>query len=762
MASKGRRIFRTCVQTFFFCSSAMVEATGVTTFNELCLVTAPLRVTRTGQCTGQWSQLNTKLTDAQRTFKLRSSESTSTAMPKGPKNPRLPGDLADECALGQSLLAQGQFEQLEKFYEERVMDEEGSSSTEDIPLFLHCHSIILVTKSLGTGEEEDRKAALEMVEACVRRASQHVPQVALAKRVAKWGMSFVKDSAPKITTAEELSSRIILAEGQLLSAMLLFMDESISSFFKALMLMQQAVSGFRTCQGLLDKQDPSERNIHDVEALRCCFGAFNLITACLPPKILRLLAILGIKPDKDRALLMLRETLNQYHLRFLVGVFYLLLYHIFLPSFLSIPQLLEDHVARAKEVLTLVEDKFDNPVFVRGVFGGRLKRLEGKSEEALKIFEETDRAVQFPITSPWHRIQHMVWYEMGYTLIMLLQWKAAKRHWEALSKESGWSKAFFAYVTGICCAMEGDAKGATTLFAKVPELLRKRKMLGRELAEEQFVVKQVRDFGLDHLDGVNGPFGALCGIEYLYTWNSFPQMPRAQVLQVLSLVDDHRKKNWAGRAESWVVRELDLFCQLVRGVCLRCLGQMEEAHHLLIVTHEACKAQVSKQLYLVPYSAYEVALTLINTQVGGEECEGGVKSPHSELECTCNQDVVADKARLTEARKWLKVAEGFKKDYSFMWRLLGRVHAAQTYVKEQLQGAQRQCPKHSAYTFSPSDESSGGSRSHSGSMASAVTDPSSAGVGAPSPLGAESLPSDDSDSDVFYSADEGGEDEDDR
>jgi hypothetical protein len=70
---------------------------------------------------------------------------------------------------------------------------------------------------------------------------------------------------------------------------------------------------------------------------------------------------------------------------------------------------------------------------------------------------------------------------------------------------------------------------------------------------------------------------------------------------------------------------------------------------------------VEKELFVIPMAAYERALLLIMqyTEVATRESTG-----------TSNFEL------LLEAKKELATAEGFKQDYNFLWRLLGRVHAA--------------------------------------------------------------------------------------
>jgi hypothetical protein len=106
-------------------------------------------------------------------------------------------------------------------------------------------------------------------------------------------------------------------------------------------------------------------------------------------------------------------------------------------------------------------------------------------------------------------------------------------------------------------------------------------------------------------------------------------------------------------------------CSLMKGTALRELGQLDAASSCLQpVREQTC--YVEKELFVIPMAAYERALLLImqHTEVATRESTG-----------TSNFEL------LLEAKKELATAEGFKQDYNFLWRLLGRVHAARGAIQ---------------------------------------------------------------------------------
>ncbi|MCO5554103.1 hypothetical protein L7F22_007629 [Adiantum nelumboides] len=381
----------------------------------------------------------------------------------------------------------------------------------------------------------------------------------------------------------------------------------------------------------------------------------------------------------------------------------LLSYHVILPSFFSIPSERQQHVQAAEEVLRILDEKYPKSFFLR-FYKGRLQRLRGDLEGSIQSFLKLDEGLHLTADSKFFKLRHAWVYELGVSYMLQLKWEDARNCWEELEKDSVWSRAFFAYMHGVCLSMQGLAKEAAEKFGKVHGLMR-GKMSGKVLAEEQYVSRKVKDHALDTEEGVQTYQGRISGLEFLYLWNSFPQMPSCELEQVVQIMDEAASsavlaygsgqvksdKNAQPESQSWIFGseeedepedpEDDIAVgNLIRGTALRELGRLDAAYDCLNqIREETC--YVETELFVYPMAAYERALVLISRHTGRAQ---DLQKPASfEL--------------LLEAKQELSIAEGFKQDYNFLWRLLGRVHAARAAIQG-LMGEEKVGSYESAYT----------------------------------------------------------------
>ncbi|KAL2623343.1 hypothetical protein R1flu_003548 [Riccia fluitans] len=617
---------------------------------------------------------------------------------------------ADDAETALKLFLQGKFNEAELFVVENANSREAAVGA--VPIFTHCHAVILFAKAGITGTEEDRKQAAERLNEVATMAREHVPSQGWVKSVAVWGMSyFVTPTKSDDISEEELSCRIIEAEATYLSALLCFFEESMASFVKAALLIRKAIGGYKHCHAILQRQQHANRSKHDVGAVQLGFGGFSLAISMLPPKLLRLLSVLGFPCNRQAGLNSIDQSLRGGGLRSSVAGVILLSYHVILPSFFSIPQEREQHVQSAERVLTLLQDLFPGSFFL-SFYKGRLQRLKGDLPGSIEYFLKLDKGLQLQPESKFFKVRHAWVYELGLSHMMQLEWEAAEKYWSELQEDSVWSPAFFAYVHAACLCMRGETKAAADNFSKVTGLMRGM-FSGRILSEEQYASRKIKDHALDSEEGAKSLHGRLSGVEFLYMWNSFPQMPQSKLEEVVRIIneaeqairpsdqkpekegpennakaapgpesgdedsrsktaDESLKLNATIRSfleedeEEEEEGDDDLaLCILMKGTALRELGRLDEAEECLSqLREETCYLET--ELFIIPMAAYERALLLIikHSQRASED-----------------PSLKTDFGLLLEAEKELAVAEGYKYDYNFLWRLLGRVHAAKGAIQ---------------------------------------------------------------------------------
>lgn len=587
----------------------------------------------------------------------------------------------DEAEEALKLFLQGKFDEAEVFIQERV--ETRDKAFNAVPIFSHCHAIILFAKAAISGTEEDRKQAMDKLREVANMATEHIPKQGWAQSIAAWGMGYFTSSPGcSDVSEEELSCQIIEAESTFLSALLCFFEESMSSFFKGALLIRKAISGYRRCQGVLKQQTIGSK--HEVGAIKLGFGGFSLVISMLPPKLLRLLSVLGFRCDRKAGLRDIEESLCSGGLRSSASGMLLLSYHVILPAFFSIPQEREQHIECAERVLATLHEMYPGSFFL-SYYKGRLQRLKRDLPGSIEWFIKLEEGLRLTPNSKFFKMRHAWLYELGVSYMLELEWEAAEKYWAELEKDCVWSRAFFAYMHGVCLSMNGKDKHAADQFAKVPGLLR-GKISGRVLAEEQYVSRKVKDHALDTLEGVKSIQARISGVEFLYLWNSFPQMPHDKLERVVQIIEEAETmligstsrytKDSIGRLQ-WMFEDSDeedeiemqddyAVCSLIKGTAFRELGKLDAAHECLDnLREESC--YVGAELFVFPMAAYERALLLINRHL-------------NEVLAVTEQATNFD--FLKQAQKELAIAEKFKQDYNFLWRLLGRIHAAHVAIRQ--------------------------------------------------------------------------------
>ncbi|MCO5554104.1 hypothetical protein L7F22_007630 [Adiantum nelumboides] len=213
------------------------------------------------------------------------------------------------------LFLQGKFDEAERFIEERAQTRDVVPSS--VPIFTHFHAVILFARAGITGTEEDRKQAMERLQHAASLAGENIPKQGWAQSIASWGMGYFVSQSPKsISISEkELSCRIIEAEATYLSALLCFFEESLAAFFKAALLIRRAIRGYKHCNSILQNNGNSVGSEHDIGAVKLGFGGFSLAISMLPPKLLRLLSVLGFPCDRKTGLFTIEEALRGGGLR---------------------------------------------------------------------------------------------------------------------------------------------------------------------------------------------------------------------------------------------------------------------------------------------------------------------------------------------------------------------------------------------------------------------------------------------------------------
>ena len=104
-------------------------------------------------------------------------------------------------------------------------------------------------------------------------------------------------------------------------------------------------------------------------------GVFNLVLGILPPRVLRIVKLLGFGGDRDEGLKQLHMCMEACGVRSVLAVVALLAYHVLVPSFFSLPQAMSYHIEQAEGILQKSMLEYPGSAFLT-FLQGRHERLK--------------------------------------------------------------------------------------------------------------------------------------------------------------------------------------------------------------------------------------------------------------------------------------------------------------------------------------------------------------------------------------------------
>ncbi|KAJ2548102.1 hypothetical protein EV175_004955 [Coemansia sp. RSA 1933] len=169
------------------------------------------------------------------------------------------------------------------------------------------------------------------------------------------------------------------------------------------------------------------------------------------------------------------------------------------------------------------------------------------SEESDSPSDDTPKSS----SSQWRQLQYLGYWERSLCLMALGRWLEAAQGFDTLRRENNWNKAVYTYALA-CCVWEhylGACDGwppedrsdgldarqtqlletVCTLMRTVPSL--KRKMAGKSIPIEKFVIRKARKFH-DQRCFLMRP-----GLELLHVWNLYSKTPQSRLVQLATDVD---------------------------------------------------------------------------------------------------------------------------------------------------------------------------------------------------------------------------------
>lgn len=277
------------------------------------------------------------------------------------------------------------------------------------------------------------------------------------------------------------------------------------------------------------------------------YGTFQIALAMVPPKLLKLLELVGLNGSTEVGLAALARGDELDGLRSPFCAQAILVYHTAFKFNLDpynidlkeVDALLDKHLARHPNCASFV------------FFRGRSAVIKRNLPLANSIFLDCIK-----LQNEWKTMHHTCWWEMLWSSALIMRWDLAAEYAEKLFGSSNWSKSTYLYLLAAFrythwvdkdpLRKYANDANITTLFKDVKDY--QIRIAGKKLQIEKYCVRKARSY--KHQNN----FLFLPAVEALYVWGMFVLL-EVEVAQRLMLLieerlsgtvcpDDHSHKNW--------------------------------------------------------------------------------------------------------------------------------------------------------------------------------------------------------------------------
>uniref|UniRef100_A0AAR2K3E2 Tetratricopeptide repeat protein 39B n=1 Tax=Pygocentrus nattereri TaxID=42514 RepID=A0AAR2K3E2_PYGNA len=384
-------------------------------------------------------------------------------------------------------------------------------------------------------------------------------------------------------------------------------------------------------------------------------AGLKMRTSYLIFKVLRLLEFVGFSGNREVGLNHLHHGVATTSLRSILSTFTLLIVYTCMYKIMSIFLLLgtgECNLAEADALLEPYAQKFPTGALML-FYAARIAVLKGDFETAQRKFLEC-----IAVQQEWRQIHHLCYWELMWIHSFQQDWLEAYRYADLLCKESKWSQAVYVFqkasILSMLTAEEVKKTGedVVELFRQVESL--RLRFAGKSVPTEKFAARKARRYSSPNPIKLIVP-----ALEMMYVWNGFTIVGKRPELTQNLLVTIEKAEEDLRNADPSVYHADDQsLIQMLKGLCLRHLGRLEQAEHCFNYVISSEKS-ISYDHYLVPFTMCELGLLY--------KQQGAVEKAVIHLE----------KAKLNY------------KNYSMESRLHFRIHAALTSLADEEKVAQK-------------------------------------------------------------------------
>ncbi|KIX95123.1 uncharacterized protein Z520_09039 [Fonsecaea multimorphosa CBS 102226] len=426
-------------------------------------------------------------------------------------------------------------------------------------------------------------------------------------------------------------------------------------------------------------------------------GLLALLISIIPPAFSKLLSIVGFRGDRERGIRMLWQASKFPNINGGMASLILFGWYNGLVGFCDIiadvdpskPDDVEAYPAKRLEILLLEMRKRYPNSNLWIVEEARTAASKRNLDQALAILAT-------PGKSQLKQIEAVHMFEKSLSAMNAHRYQLCADSMVACVDLNAWSRALYYYIAGAAhlCFYRHDktlsseerekhANLAEEMFKTAPTKVGKKKMMGRQLPFDMFVVRKISKWE-ERASRWNCSFVDAIGVspldEMIFLWNGFKKMNEPQLQKSLDNLA------WSECTPNWNKEDVDEYAihDILKAIIFRNLRRHEESKSLLkrkLLTQGAHEFRGSnKDDWMAPTAHHEMAVNLWMQRTAYIQQNGAtfIRDPTEKVPPL---DLVHDAKLVQEAKHHLEKAKGWDK-YELDARLGLKITSALNAVKK--------------------------------------------------------------------------------
>ncbi|THU91198.1 hypothetical protein K435DRAFT_674578 [Dendrothele bispora CBS 962.96] len=220
------------------------------------------------------------------------------------------------------------------------------------------------------------------------------------------------------------------------------------------------------------------------------FGLFNLVFSLLPKKVQSFVGLFGYKHDRKLALQALAVSAAKQDVHSVFAGLVLMTYH-GVVLLLSGYQANEAHIIKQyTAIVDSVQARYpDGSLWILN--RAKILRMSGNAQAAIKVLQE---GLSPEKKNPFVQADTLLMFELAWTLLAQRRYEEAAVTFVRLTELNSWSHGTYYFIAAGCLISVGGEENinkAQEMFDKIPELIQKKKVGGKDLPTEVLIKKKL-------------------------------------------------------------------------------------------------------------------------------------------------------------------------------------------------------------------------------------------------------------------------------